>query len=197
MLARLRVFCLVAVALLLALCQPLEARSRRKKGDGSRSAPAAVQVVERFTGKVVRVSDGDTCDVEKADGATVRIRIYGVDAPELAQEFGKKSRKYLDRRIFRQTVTVEKFYDDQYGRCVGRIMLDGQDLALELLREGMVWHYVQYSSDQSYAIAERLARGYRGRGADGAVGIPQGASAAEVAIVPEVSRRGRFGRRID
>ena len=158
MLARLRVFCLVAVALLLALCQPLEARSRRKKGDGSRSAPAAVQVVERFTGKVVRVSDGDTCDVEKADGATVRIRIYGVDAPELAQEFGKESRKYLDRRIFRQSVTVEKFYDDQYGRCVGRILLDGQDLALELLREGMVWHYVQYSSDQSYAIAERLAR---------------------------------------
>ncbi len=166
-----RVVYWILLAFLVVFARPLEARSRKKKG-GGHSTPAAVQVVERFTGKVVRVSDGDTCDVEKADGATVRIRIYGIDAPELAQEFGKESRKYLDQRIFRQTVTIEKFYDDQYGRCVGRIMLDGQDLALELLREGMVWHYVQYSSDQAYAIAERLARQrQKGLWQSGAVGV--------------------------
>lgn len=148
----------LALLLVVALAQPLEARSRQKKGSAERNQPKAVQVVERFSGKVVRVSDGDTCDVEVGPGKTVRVRIYGIDAPELSQDFGKESRKYLDRRIFRETVTVEKFYDDQYGRCVGRILLNGQDLALELLREGIVWHYVQYSSDQSYSIAERLAR---------------------------------------
>ena len=152
---------LFALALLLAvLARPTEARSRSKKGSRQNN-PAAVQVVERFTGKVVRVSDGDTCDVEVGGGKTVRVRIYGIDAPELAQSFGREARRYLDHRIFRQTVTVEKCYDDQYGRCVGRILLDGQDVALELLREGIVWHYVQYSSEQSYSIAERLGREQR------------------------------------
>ena len=150
-------FYFALVLLLVALTQPLEARSRKKKGT-TEHGTKTVQVVERFSGKVIRVSDGDTCDVEIDSDKTVRVRIYGIDAPELSQPFGRDARKYLDQRIFRQAVTVEKFYDDQYGRCVGRILLNGQDLALELLREGIVWHYVQYSSDQSYSIAERLAR---------------------------------------
>ncbi|MBR4124616.1 MAG: thermonuclease family protein [Victivallales bacterium] len=150
-------YCIALALLLVVSAQPLEARSRSKKRSGQNKG-ATVQAVESFSGKVVRVSDGDTCDVEVDGGKTVRVRIYGIDAPELAQSFGKEARKYLDQRIFRQMVTVEKFYDDQYGRCVGRILLDGQDLALELLREGIVWHYVQYSFDQSYSIAERLAR---------------------------------------
>ena len=153
-------YCIALAVLLMALTQPLEARSHKKKGATGRSTKA-VQVVGRFSGRVVRVSDGDTCDVEIDSGKIVRVRIYGIDAPELSQPFGRDARKYLDQRIYRQEVTVKKFYDDQYGRCVGRIQLNGQDLALELLREGIVWHYVQYCNDQSYAIAERLARNER------------------------------------
>ena len=164
----------------MSLAQPLEARSRKKKVAGPE--PKAVQVVERFSGRVVRVSDGDTCDVEVEPGKTIRVRIYGIDAPELSQDFGKESRKYLDRRIFRETVTVEKFYDDQYGRCVGRILLNGQDLALELLREGIVWHYVQYSSDQSYSIAERLAR-------EAQKGVWKGTSDGNLPVAPWECRK--------
>ena len=172
----------LALLLVVALAQPLEARSRQKKGSAERNRPKAVQVVERFSGKVVRVSDGDTCDVEVGPGKTVRVRIYGIDAPELSQDFGREARKYLDQRIFRETVTVEKFYDDQYGRCVGRILLNGQDLALELLREGIVWHYVQYSSDQSYSIAERLAR-------EAQKGVWKGASDGNYPIAPWEHRK--------
>ena len=148
--------------LALALFPPRTAVARSSHGDKGRGVrqhvPARQVAVERFSGKVVRVSDGDTCDVESAAGKVVRIRIYGIDAPELSQEFGKEARKYLDARIFRQEVMIEKFYDDQYGRCVGKVLLESQDIALELLREGMVWHYIQYSTDPEYATAERLAR---------------------------------------
>ena len=150
---------MVLALLAMALTQPLDARSkeRRKKPSSLPSKPV-VQVVERFSGTVTHVSDGDTCDVEIAPGQTLRIRIYGIDAPELAQPFGKESLKYVERRIQRKKVTIEKFYDDQYGRCVGRVIFRGADLALELLREGIVWHYVKYCDDPAYAKAERVAR---------------------------------------
>ncbi len=169
---------LALAVLLVGMALAVDARSRQKKEGANRKRDARpVQVVASYTGKVVRVSDGDTCDVQLGSGQTMRVRIYGIDAPELAQAFGREARKYLDLRIFRQEVTVEKFYDDQYGRCVGRILLDGQDIALELLREGIVWHYVQYCSDQSYAIAERLARESR-------KGLWQNSSAGEEPIAP-------------
>ena len=146
----------VLAVLVATLVRPLEARSRQKKEAERKSA--VVQVVERFNGQVIRVSDGDTCDVETPSGRVVRIRIYGIDAPELAQPFGKESRKYLDKKILRQQVIIEKYYDDQYGRCVGRVIMNGKDLALELLEEGIVWHYVQYCNDPAYAKAEQQAR---------------------------------------
>ena len=151
------VFYFIVLAVLLAtLVRPLEARSRQKKEVERK--PVVEQVVERFNGRVIRVSDGDTCDVETPTGRIVRIRIYGIDAPELAQPFGKESRKYVDKKLLRQQVIIEKYYDDQYGRCVGRVILNDKDLALELLEEGIVWHYVQYCNDPAYAEAEQQAR---------------------------------------
>ena len=49
------------------------------------SAPAVGQPVEpgqTFTGRVVKVTDGDTYDVRRSIGGTVTIRLHGVDAPE-------------------------------------------------------------------------------------------------------------------
>ncbi|MBQ4480976.1 MAG: thermonuclease family protein [Victivallales bacterium] len=168
----------IALMLLLALIQqPLEARSEGKRKNASEpSSGQSATVVERFSGIVTHVSDGDTCDVEIAQGQTLRIRIYGIDAPELAQPYGKESLKYVKRRIHRQKVTVEKFYDDQYGRCVGRVLLNGTDLALELLQEGIVWHYVKYCDDPAYKKAEQQARqaqkGLWKRSTDGEEPIP-------------------------
>ncbi|MBR6471586.1 MAG: thermonuclease family protein [Victivallales bacterium] len=157
----------------MTLTQPLDAspKDRRNKP----SEPSA-RVVERFSGTVVRVSDGDTFDVETLNGDPVRIRIYGIDAPELAQPFGKEALKYVNQRVSHRWVMIEKLYDDQYGRCVGRVIFNGKDFALELLRKGIVWHYVQYCDDPAYAEAERQARkankGLWRRTADGEKPIP-------------------------
>ena len=43
-------------------------------------------------GKVVSVHDGDTVTVRTDDGQTLKVRLQGIDAPELKQPFGSRSR---------------------------------------------------------------------------------------------------------
>jgi endonuclease YncB( thermonuclease family) len=45
-----------------------------------------------FTGKVVGISDGDTLTVLTAAKTQVKIRLYGIDAPEAGQDFGNKAK---------------------------------------------------------------------------------------------------------
>lgn len=48
-----------------------------------------------ISGKVVAVHDGDTLTVLTADKVELRIRLDGIDAPELKQAFGNKSKQSL------------------------------------------------------------------------------------------------------
>lgn len=50
---------------------------------------------ETLTGRVVRVTDGDTIVVLDADKAQHKIRLQGIDAPECGQAFGTKSKEHL------------------------------------------------------------------------------------------------------
>jgi len=55
------------------------------------AAPAVAQSVgprQDFTGTVVEVTDGDTYTVDRTDGGTVTVRLWGVDAPEPDQPYG-------------------------------------------------------------------------------------------------------------
>ena len=53
---------------------------------------------------------------------------------------------------------------DKYGRKVGKVLQEGQDINLEQVKRGLAWHYKQYQRDQSpvdrqsYAAAEDAAR---------------------------------------
>ncbi len=47
---------------------------------------------------------------------------------------------------------------DRYGRTVARVIVDGADASLELVKAGLAWHYTQYSDDPELAKAEQAAR---------------------------------------
>jgi hypothetical protein len=47
---------------------------------------------------------------------------------------------------------------DRYGRTVARVVVDGEDLGLALVRAGLAWHYTHYSNDVELARAESAAR---------------------------------------
>jgi endonuclease YncB( thermonuclease family) len=127
-------------------------------------APASASSQQSFNGRVVRIADGDTVTVLDANNTQQRIRLQGIDAPESHQDFGTKSKKNLSSLIFGKDVAVVYEKTDRYGRLVGKILLDGQDVNLEQIRAGMAWHYKDYEREQSiedreiYARAESEAR---------------------------------------
>lgn len=115
-------------------------------------------------GVVVGVADGDTITLLDASKTQHKVRLAGIDAPEKRQPFGGRSRESLSELVAAQTVVVETDKKDRYGRTVGKILLDGQDINLEQIRRGMAWHYKTYAREQSpedrraYAEAEQEAR---------------------------------------
>ena len=118
-------------------------------------------------GRVVRIADGDTITVLDGANTQHRIRLQGIDAPESHQAFGTQSKNNLSDMIFDREVTVEYDKIDQYGRIVGKVLLDGKDVNLEQIKAGMAWHYKEYEREQSptdrdlYAHAEDQARNAR------------------------------------
>ncbi len=118
-----------------------------------------------FEGRVVGVQDGDTITVLDSSNANHRIRLLGIDAPENGQPFGNRSGQNLSEAIFNRVVTIEWSKHDRYGRILGKVVLENQDICLEQIKTGMAWHYKCYQDDQTredrelYAAAEIAARG--------------------------------------
>lgn len=81
-------------------------------------------------GKVIRVLDGDTIEVLQVNNERTRIRLNGIDAPEKKQDFGQRSRQFLSRQLAQQFVTITGDETDRYGRLLGTVWLNGQDINL-------------------------------------------------------------------
>jgi len=120
-------------------------------------APLAAQ---RFAGRVLDVTDGDTVIVARGRGQ-VTVRLFGIDAPEGGQPFGREATAMLSQRVLGKVIDVDMKDVDQYGRLVAAISIDSRDIGEELVRAGAAWHYVQYSDDPRLASAEREARAAR------------------------------------
>lgn len=122
---------------------------------------------ELISGQVVHVADGDTITVLDASKVQRKVRLAGIDAPEKAQAFGQKSRESLEELVAGRTVIVETHKKDRYGRHVGKVLVNGQDMNIEQIRRGLAWFYRQYEGEltpddrQSYDRAENEARDFR------------------------------------
>jgi endonuclease YncB( thermonuclease family) len=90
-------------------------------------------------GRVVSVVDGDTLDVVLERGRKVRVRLVGVDAPELDQPLGREALHFLQQLVGRRQVTVRLVGRDRYRRRLGFVQHDGADVSEALLRNGMAW----------------------------------------------------------
>ena len=94
-----------------------------------------------FEGKVVKVIDGDTVQVLDNQNANIRVRLYGIDAPESKQSWGKKSKQALSSAVAGKTVKVVEHGPDVYGRELGTIWLDGYDINASMVGSGHAWVY--------------------------------------------------------
>lgn len=100
-----------------------------------------------WTARVKSVHDGDTITVYARSGSkkTTQIRLYGVDAPELKQAYGRQAQQRLYELVSRQSVDIETEDTDHYGRTVALVRLkDGTLVNAQLVAEGCAWVYEQY-----------------------------------------------------
>lgn len=108
-----------------------------------------------FNGKVVSIHDGDTITILQ-DKQQIKVRLYGIDAPEKKQDYGQKSKQFLASLIAGQVVEVEPKGKDKHKRTLGIIHYKGQDINAQMVLNGYAWAYVKYS--RMYVDQEKLAR---------------------------------------
>ncbi len=111
-------------------------------------------------GRVVGVHDGDTITVLQSE-RQYKIRLDGIDAPELRQAYGQVAKRFASDFAFGKTARVEVHGVDRYGRYLGEVFVGGLSLNRELVRLGLAWHYKQYSKDPILAKLELEARARR------------------------------------
>lgn len=92
-----------------------------------------------ITAKVVSVIDGNTIEIESPENGIQRVVLFGIDCPELDQEFGAEARMFLEKMVLRRKVTVHFQGKDRIGNHLGVVMNGDEDVRIDLLKGGFAW----------------------------------------------------------
>lgn len=136
----------LAWGLILLLAAFLSGRFGLNAPSAGEPAPAPAESRKIITGRVITVHDGDTLTLRTDDGREVKVRFFGIDAPEMAQDWGRPAKRLLASLTERKMVRVEQYDRDQYGRVVGRVFVEDRPVDQELVAAGRVWVYERYCS---------------------------------------------------
>lgn len=121
------------------------------------SSPA--QATQAWLGRVEYVVDGDTVHVRSSSGGELyKIRLLGIDAPEICQSWGQQARRALDERLAGRQVTVRSADKDDYQRLLATVWLDGQDVGAWMVTQGHAWSYRWRDQAGPYVRQESDAR---------------------------------------
>lgn len=111
-----------------------------------------------YTGKVVKVTDGDTIKVDN-NGTTETIRILGLDTPEkfatrtgYKECFGDEASKRAEEILSGATVKVEYYNQDKYARDLADVYVDGKLFALTIVQEGYGYVYTGGLKTKNYKM---------------------------------------------
>lgn len=108
--------------------------------------------------RVEIVNDGDTVTCRTTEGREVRVRLVGIDAPELDQPRGREARAALAAKLGGGVVRVAGAARDQHGRLLGTLFVEDRDLNREMVADGWAWAFTGFAEDDDLAAAESAAR---------------------------------------
>jgi micrococcal nuclease len=96
-----------------------------------------------WRGTVIELSDGDSGVAGKGWGK-VNFRLYGIDAPELDQDYGIRAKAFTARMLLWKQMEFKALDHDRYGREVGLAYVSGKCVNEELVKAGLAWVYGAY-----------------------------------------------------
>lgn len=95
-------------------------------------------------GHCVAVTDGDTIKV-LVNKQEIKIRLFGIDAPEKKQAFGTQAKKYLSSRVFGKMVKLRVTGKDRYKRSIAWVYVGNHNINAEIIQAGYAWYYQKYA----------------------------------------------------
>ena len=115
-----------------------------------------------WRGTVIYITDGDTLWIRPLHGGRARkIRLDGIDAPEICQAYGVRARERLAAFVRGRQVRVMTRGRDDYRREMARVELQGQDIGAWMVVRGLAWSYRFRRDPGPYVGLEALARKQR------------------------------------
>jgi len=117
-----------------------------------------VSVDDSFKAKVIGVTSGDSIVLLLDNNTQLKVRLEGIDCPELQQEYGDSAKLATVVLCFKKRVRVEKVGVDGYGRTLAYVYVDTLCLNKELIRLGLAWHYAEFNDNAELAQLEVDAR---------------------------------------
>lgn len=119
----------------------------------------AVTTAHAWPGVVTHVSDGDTVWVQPLQGGEVhKVRLLGIDAPEICQPWGLQSRAALYAALQGQVVDVQGHTRDSYGRLLAHLSRQGYDVGAWMVGQGYAWSYSYKSNAGPYEALQLQAQ---------------------------------------
>jgi endonuclease YncB( thermonuclease family) len=110
---------------------------------GSIALALPLAALADLSGRVVAVHDGDTLTVS-SQGKKVRVRLDGIDAPELEQRYGKSSRSALSRLCRGKQANVDERGNNEEGLVLASVTCAGVDANAEQVKQGLAWVFRTY-----------------------------------------------------
>ena len=116
---------------------------------------------------MVSVHDGDTLTV-LIEQRQVKVRLTDIDAPELRQPFGTRSKQSLSEMCFGKVAVLDVRGQDRYKRSLAQVTCAGTDANAEQVRRGYAWTYTRYAPRDSplHAIESEARFAHRGLWSD-------------------------------
>ena len=108
--------------------------------------------IDTNTFAIERIIDGDTF---VADG--IKIRLWGIDAPEKNEELVFASTMYLETLLSQGKVDCKFQHQDRYKRDVMQCFVDGNDIASDMVKFGLAEDYERCSKGH-YRFEEDFAK---------------------------------------
>ena len=117
-------------------------------------------------GRVIDVSSGDVITIVNLN-RPVRVKLIGVDAPEMDQAFGDVAKKHLSDLVHDKGVVVEYSGIGADSSLAGKVLLRDIDIGAQMIRDGAAWFDPNYLNRLSvadreiYQQSEQVARSER------------------------------------
>lgn len=114
-----------------------------------------------FSAKVDNIIDGDTLEISLINGKKYIYRLAYIDAPELDQSYGKRSKRNLEKHILGQQVLITPLKEDVYGRKTAIVKYKQININFQQVNEGYAWSLSPKTTNPVFFRAELNAQKYK------------------------------------